>query len=655
MWQGGNTDAAEDPLKNLSALPPDASEEREREWLQHTVTWLKSFSPDSRTILLGHLCSGLQTDPLLHKRFCSIWQRSFPAGLFAEAGLPAENSLFKELTLRVKRRLLPQPQEELDLYAALQEAGLTKADADWVASLPEENLREWQALLPPASRAIVSALRILAVRAAATGLAPDLMRVMPYRHEDESPFNELLTCVNRYAEAGTAELSSELHAIILQCKLAAGVSHARLEELGVSSSLVFRLDLVIAYLDRMEELLSVADGKKDMRGLMATLVHGFSEERGLGDVVSSSISRLARHVVRYTGRSGEHYIAPCRPEWLALGYGAIGGGAITAFTALFKYIFAEMPWAPLWIGVAHSLNYAISFVAMQQLGWPLASKMPAMTASALADNMEQETSMKEEVRLIAAISRSQFIVTFGNIFGAVPMALIIDFLLQWRTGHPFLSQSVAQHGLDSMRLFQSWTIPFAALTGCFLWISSLAAGWTGNWITLNRLPAAVMQSRRLGKIFSAATRARIASVLEEDLSGAAGYACLGLLFGLLPFIGVFAGAPIEVRHITLNSASLTYDIRALIWFHHLPGLDTFWALLGLVVTGLLNFDVSFALGLWLAMRAKNLGLTGRRTLARAFWTELGHHPAVFFWKGFPAAVAAAPVAVDPAIRESQPL
>lgn len=647
-------DAAEDPLKNLSVLPADASEELEREWLQDTFSWLKTFSPESRTILLRHLCSGFEAEPALRERFCRIWQRGFPARLFAEAGLPAENSLFKELTLRIKRRLLPQPEQELDLYAALQESELTKADADWVASLGDDDARAWQTILPPATDSIRAALRILAVRAAATGLAPDLMRVMPYRHEDESPFNQLLTGVARYAETGTAELSNGLHAIILQCKLAAGVSHARLEELGVSSSLVFRLDLVIAYLDRMEDLLAVADGKRDARTFAAMLVRGFTEERGIGDVLRSSVNRLARHVVRYTGRSGEHYIAPSRAEWLAMGYGAIGGGAITAFTALFKYIFSAMPWAPLWIGVAHSLNYAISFVAMQQLGWPLASKMPAMTASALADAMEQETGMKEEVRLIAAISRSQFIVTFGNIFGAVPMALIIDFLLQWRTGHPFLSQSVAQHGLDSMRLFRSWTIPFAALTGCFLWMSSLAAGWTGNWVVLNRLPVAVMQSRRLGRVLSRSSRARIAAVLEEDLSGAAGYACLGLLFGLLPFIGAFAGAPIEVRHITLASASLTYDIRALIWFHRLS-FDIFWALLGLVATGLLNFNVSFALGLGLAMRAKNLGLTGRKTLADAFWAELRRNPAAFFWKGFPAAVEAAPVAVDPPVRESQPL
>ena len=71
-----------------------------------------------------------------------------------------------------------------------------------------------------------------------------------------------------------------------------------------------------------------------------------------------------------------------------MGYGAIGAGGITAFTALFKYVFASMALAPLWTGIAHSVNYTASFVLMQLLGWMLASKMPSMTAAALCAAMD---------------------------------------------------------------------------------------------------------------------------------------------------------------------------------------------------------------------------------------------------------------------------
>ncbi len=61
--------------------------------------------------------------------------------------------------------------------------------------------------------------------------------------------------------------------------------------------------------------------------------------------------------------------------------GAVGAGAITAFTAIFKHVLANvMPLAPLWTGIALSPNYTASYVPMQFLSWPLASKMPSMTA-----------------------------------------------------------------------------------------------------------------------------------------------------------------------------------------------------------------------------------------------------------------------------------
>jgi site-specific recombinase len=57
-----------------------------------------------------------------------------------------------------------------------------------------------------------------------------------------------------------------------------------------------------------------------------------------------------------------------------------------------------------------------------------------------------------------------------------------------------------------------------------------------------------------------------------------------------------------------------------------------WALLGLAATGVLNLTVSFALGVWLAIRARNLGTSGRRKLVAALWNELLRHPARFLWR-----------------------
>jgi site-specific recombinase len=239
--------------------------------------------------------------------------------------------------------------------------------------------------------------------------------------------------------------------------------------------------------------------------------------------------------------------------------------------------------------------------------------------------------MRSEVSLVTAITRTQTIVTVGNLLGAIPASILIDVLMQWMAtlSSPTMPRCTALNpcicgGPRPFRLRRS--------PACFLWLSSLAAGWTANWMALHRLPAALAQSRRLRRSMGTESAVDLARIVEHHLSGVVGYVCLGLLLGLLPFVGVFAGVPVEVRHITLASASLAYDVSSLAWSGPLPWRELSWALLGLAGTGLLNFSVSFALGLWLALRARNLDTRGRRKLLGALWRELWRHPARFLWR-----------------------
>jgi site-specific recombinase len=80
------------------------------------------------------------------------------------------------------------------------------------------------------------------------------------------------------------------------------------------------------------------------------------------------------------------------------------------------------------------------------------------------------------------------------------------------------------------------------------------------------------------------------------------------------------------------SASLAYDVSSLASVGGLLWPDVAWAIAGLAATGLLNFSVSFALGLWLALRARNLDTRGRRKLLEALWTEFRQGPARFLWR-----------------------
>jgi site-specific recombinase len=626
-------DVHTDPVQALARLPLDESGHTARQWLQYTIAWLKGTPSDKRSERLRYLAEGVLGDIAIKERFEQVWTKAYPPRLYVEAGLPEATSPVRELVVRAKKRVLPQVDDDLDLYSALQAADLVEKDAEWVAGLSDDAIASWRELLSESRSDLVVAIRLLALRAASVGLSRDVMRVMPHRYETEAPFFGLVDAASRLAgSSGLPEACELVQEAVLSCRISSGLAHAIMEERGVSADLVFRLDLVIAQLERIEALLRMIDGSQDGRSFASMLMCAVAGERRAHTLLRNSVNRVARKVVAHTGKSGEHYIAGKRSEWIGMGYGAIGAGAITAFTALLKYRFAATAMAPLWIGVAHSMNYTASFVLMQFLGWRLASKMPSMTAAALCDALDREDGMKAEVALVAAITRTQVIVTLGNVLGAVPLAVLIDLLIQWSTGKPFLNEAVALHGVESMHLLRSLTIPYAALTGCFLWISSLFAGWTANWMVLNRLPEAIARSQRIRRWLGEGEAVKMAGLVHHHFSGAAGYACLGLLLGLLPFVSVFAGMPVEVRHITLASASLAYAVRSLIWSGGLSWGEVVWAALGLLATGLLNFGVSFSLGLWLALRARYVGAPGRRRLVELLWKEIRQNPARFLWR-----------------------
>jgi site-specific recombinase len=184
--------------------------------------------------------------------------------------------------------------------------------------------------------------------------------------------------------------------------------------------------------------------------------------------------------------------------------------------------------------------------------------------------------------------------------------------------------------ISSFDPFGSGTIFFAALTGVLLWLSSLAAGWFENWVVYRRLPEAI-EHHRWAKSESGKRRmSKLARFLEHQSAGFGGSVALGIMLGMVPVFGKFFGLPLEVRHITLSTGSLTLAMNSI-------GLDAVgWspfllACLGIVFMGLLNFGVSFALALVVALRARDVPRGERRTLPLAVMRRFFRKPAEFFY------------------------
>jgi len=254
----------------------------------------EAFSAEDRGRRLRYLADEIRKDGTVQERFQQIWTPSNAARLMSEAGLPDATSLFRALLVRWKRRLIPRVEDDLDLYAALQSAEFDARDALWVAELGDEDAAPWRDILKASASDLRVAVRLLALRAAGSALSPGVMTLMPRQYANDSPFLELTEEAGRFArEPEQPEIRKRLQETIARCLASAGRAHARMEELGVSADLVFRLDLVIAQLERVIVILRVMGGRQDGRWFAFLLLRAVASAGSAGSCVTVSTASPA--------------------------------------------------------------------------------------------------------------------------------------------------------------------------------------------------------------------------------------------------------------------------------------------------------------------------------------------------------------------------
>jgi site-specific recombinase len=547
--------------------------------------------------------------------------------LLAETGIPGQPGVLGEALDRLVNRVVPRMDAEEDLFALLDRLELDPEDADWLEALEPAERDALTAFLPAAG-ASLEALHLLALRVSGLGLSRELLRLAGHDRDLDSPFARLPEAARQLdAAAGRAAWD----ALLQELRHFLALAHDGMEAHGVSADLVYRLELLEAQLARMERLGRLLAGAPEGAALAVELLRGAASQRRLGPVLRAGAHRLARKVVEHTGRTGEQYLAQTGGEYRTLLIAALGGGAITAGTALVKILLGGVPLAPGPLGLAFAFNYTASFVLMQFLHFPLASKQPAMTAAALAAALEREDGLAAEVDLAAAIVRGQVAATLGNLLAALPVAFAVDAVVVAVTGHNLAGDEKAVKLIAELHPFLSWTLPFAVLTGLFLWLASLASGWAANWSAYRGLPGAVGRSPLLLRTLGPFRTGQLSGLLEAHFPGILGYLVLGLLLGFMPRLLAFAGLPLDVRHVTLSAASLGFGASRLLWTGAWDWAAFAWGLAGVGLIGLCNFSVSFALSLRLAVQARGLDGRAQRRLLAALGKAVLASPGRFLW------------------------
>jgi site-specific recombinase len=566
--------------------------------------------------------------------------------LFSQLGLSREHGFFAEAANRISRKFIPTPFNENDLAELFIKIFRDESDADWIESMDDATSAKLKELLfsdestrrrarDNFTASIKNALIVLSSQISAIGLSPEIRSRSRVLQVQASAFFQLARQIALIGEPGFAS-DSRFFETLEGCRTEIRTALSHLDRYGVSVAIVYRLELLEQAIERSEKLARVMTAREEQsRGwkiIMADLIRSRFKSVELKSLIRDNLDMLARKIVERTGVSGEHYICRTRAEYQTMLMSASGGGLLTVFTTVFKS-WTSAAQLPLFIeGLFSWINYSGSFLLMQGMHFTLATKQPSMTAPALAmklRHLKRRTQLWEFVEEVTLLTRSQVAAAIGNVGMVIPGAILFEVFWRYCFGHPVLPMEYAQKTLASLHPFKSLTIPFAALTGVLLWVSSIAAGWIENWMVYRRIPEAIAQNHTLKRTFGPEASQKAAAWLTRNISGIGGSVALGFFLAYTSVFARFFGLPLDVRHVTLSTGALTFAVCSL-GFREVDPSQVVMAGLGILIIGLLNFGVSFALALYTALRARHVRRTWLLSLGAILWGKFRYRPFEFF-------------------------
>jgi len=583
------------------------------------------------------------TDPVrirIQHAMGELFRESDATELLAETGMPSDRGFLAEATQRVWAKILPEPRDPGNLDRFVRDCFRTTSHVARFISWPPELFQRMLDVIMPTSNSPAwaslslsfdNAVRLLCARAAAQGLTPKLRTRSHRKPVGESPFTQLpiagealLLSPPENREAAAEAWNNAL----ASCREEMQEIQRQIGDEGISVDIVYGLDVLDRALIRLELMGKIATAPEGLERatlihrLLSRLVHHAHEQRSITAHASSNLRLLYRRIVERSSQTGEHYIARDRSEYRHMLLAAAGGGILTVMTAAVKICVTGWHAPDFIAGLLYGLNYAISFLILHHCHLVLATKQPAMTAATLATIMRKSSGterLDQIVDRIARITHSQLAAAAGNVLAVGAGALALSNVWELLTGHTFITAKKASELYDGFGPITSGTVFYAALTGVILWLSSVVGGWIDNWSAFNRIPQGLADS---------SWGSRWADSWRKHISGWGTNISLGFMLGMTPAIGHFFGIPLDVRHVTLSTGTLFLACGSLgeAWWSGGWFLNAF---AGIVVMFVLNLGVSFALSLYMALRALEIPRADRTELLRRLLVHLFSHPGDF--------------------------
>ncbi|MGE3759799.1 MAG: hypothetical protein AB7H97_18680, partial [Pseudobdellovibrionaceae bacterium] len=471
------------------------------EWIIRIFSWIRSRSNITSEsgeanripgIRLKYLLQLLERNPEWTEPSCKIfWEfvcSSSYADLWSDVGLSNQVGFFQELGERVLQKILPETPLQADPANLFNQIFSEEDDAQWIAAIDDETFLKLSALLLKYATAeqlqalklsLEDATLFLMSQVRSFGLTAAVRSRLPKSQIRELPFFYLTPSAEEVAQSDFVSKNQTRYLVLLsECETKMGEVYTHLDEFGVSISLVFQLERVRRQMQRMKILIRLLalqeDGAALTREFLVQFVEDLRSRQGVRRLLRENFNLLSRKVVDRNSEIGEHYIIRETHEYWHLLEKAMGGGAVTVVTVYMKFMIAALPFTPFLVGLVASFNFAISFLAIQFLGFTLGTKQPASTAPALARKIKTLSSetLDEVCDEAIAIVKSQFVSVLGNLIAVLPLAVIIAEIYKLLTNTDFLPAEKVDSVLRSTDFLGPAPL-YAAFTGVLLFLSSL--------------------------------------------------------------------------------------------------------------------------------------------------------------------------------------
>jgi site-specific recombinase len=553
---------------------------------------------------------------------------AFFVNAFADYGILSDRGFFPEIYIRFKHKILPANSDKDELHHFLNFLFSKPNDHQWLERI---NYSSWEMITKlidtnqlafhseKLTHQIHNAIIILCHRLTSIGIDPYLVNKLPKFDDSDSPFFELNHQVSIFVKKHVAdqvldidpnELSSVLNSIDRAESLFDEIQNKK-DEIGTSLHLTFLLIRARQHIGRIRLLLDLftttAESNKvlTVSHLIKDLVKAEKTKNSIRGLIKENTNLLAYRIVSHTSEKGENYIGFSKAENQKLFGSAMGGGLLVVFLVFIKHYIHALELSLFFEGILFGLNYGVGFVLMHLMHLTLATKQPSMTASYIAESIDNASdSSKKPWLMFKQIIRSQLVSLIGNLVVVLPLCFLVAWGLNQYMDYAVFDSANAEKQLYSNHPLFSASLIYACITGVFLSLSGIVIGYIDNKVVYSEIAERIMKHPQM-KNYDEAKRMKIAAFTQRNLGGILGNLFLGFCLGMAGNIGKFIGIPFDIRHITISAGNFGISMGSGQSFELDLVITIF---VGVILIGLINIASSFLISFVVACRSRSLSL-----------------------------------------------